>query len=54
MSREVQPGEQLTSENLRIARPGDGMCPSFWAEVLNKKANKSLSVGHPLSHKDLM
>ncbi|MEC7801516.1 MAG: pseudaminic acid synthase [Verrucomicrobiota bacterium] len=54
VSREVRPGEELTSENLRIARPGDGMCPSFWSEVLNKKANKSLSVGHPLSHKDLM
>ena len=37
VSREVRPGEELTSENLRIARPGDGMCPSFWSEVLNKK-----------------
>ena len=54
VSREIQAGEKLTPANLRIARPGDGMCPSLWSEVLNKKAKKNLSVGHPLSHQDLV
>jgi pseudaminic acid synthase len=46
-------GETLTTENLRIARPGDGMCPSQWEKVLGQKAIRDLVVGHPLSPDDL-
>jgi N-acetylneuraminate synthase len=45
-------GDRLTPENIRIARPGDGLCPSKWNEVLHCYATKNMGVGHPLSEKD--
>lgn len=53
VSRKVMTGETLTTENLRIARPGDGMCPSQWEKALGQKAIRDLVVGHPLSLDDL-
>ena len=54
VSSPVRTGEKLTPENLRIARPGDGMCPSRWSEVINGNnfATHDLVVGHPLSDND--
>ena len=46
-------GETLTAENLRVARPGDGMCPSRWEQVLGQRASRDLPVGHPLCEEDL-
>ena len=54
VSSTIRTGDRLTSENIRIARPGDGMCPSLWEDVLNRKATRDLSVGHPLSHSDFI
>jgi N-acetylneuraminate synthase len=53
VSREISKGSQLTPENIRVARPGDGLCPSQWKAVLGKTVNKELKVGHPLGFKDL-
>ena len=36
VSAPVSKGDLLTAENLRVARPGDGMCPSKWEEVLGQ------------------
>lgn len=49
----VSKGDVLTEENLRVARPGDGMCPSKWEDVLGKRVGRDLPVGHPLSAEDL-
>lgn len=46
-------GETLTAENLRVARPGDGMCPSRWEQILGQRASRDLPVGHPLGEEDL-
>ena len=54
VSSVVQKGDLLTPENLRIARPGDGLCPSRWLEVLNSSATRNLPIGHPLSEKDFV
>ena len=51
--KDIKKGELLDSTNLRIARPGDGMCPSQWEVVLNKKAARDLQVGHPLRREDV-
>ncbi|MFP6855563.1 MAG: pseudaminic acid synthase [Opitutales bacterium] len=45
-------GEPLTDLNLRVARPGDGLDPARWEEVLGKKATSDLPIGHPLSDGD--
>ena len=42
----------LTKDNIRVARPGDGLCPSLWFDVLGAKAIIDMDIGHPLSKKD--
>ncbi len=51
--KDIKKGELLDPTNLRIARPGDGMCPSKWEVVLNKKASRDMKVGHPLCREDV-
>ena len=51
--RQAKEHLQLTKENLRVARPGDGMCPSRWEQILGQCASRDLPVGHPLSEEDL-
>ncbi len=51
--RAVKAGDELTEGNIRIARPGDGLCPSQWDHVLGKRAVRALDVGHPLSLLDI-
>ena len=51
--RAVKAGDELTEGNIRIARPGDGLCPSYWDHVLGKRAVRALDVGHPLKITDI-
>lgn len=53
ISEPVRKGDFLDEKNLRIARPGDGLCPSKWEQVLGSKATKDMEVGHPLSLDDI-
>lgn len=48
VSKEIKEGETFTTENLRIIRPGDGLAPKFFDNVLGKKSNLKLSPGTPL------
>ena len=49
----VRTGEVFSTENLRVARPSDGLSPARWEEVLGKRAARDLERGHPLSEEDL-
>ncbi|MCJ8007606.1 N-acetylneuraminate synthase [Lederbergia wuyishanensis] len=40
-SREIQVGDIFTSDNLTIKRPGNGLAPSKWWELLGTTASKS-------------
>lgn len=40
--------EIFTKENLKIVRPGDGLSPNRWKDVLGKKARHSIAKGEPL------
>ena len=53
VSEDISRGNLLRPENIRVARPGDGLCPSHWKDVLGKRVNKDLKIGHPLSWSDL-
>ena len=53
VSTPIAKGEVLSVSNLRVARPGDGLCPSRWEEILGKRAAHDLEVGHPLAEGDL-
>ena len=49
VSKPIAAGEEFTTDNLRIIRPGDGLAPRHWEEVLGRKASHDLTAGTPLT-----
>ena len=47
--RDIGAGEELTRDNVRCVRPGFGLHPRHFGEVLGKTASRSISAGEPLS-----
>ncbi len=47
--KDVRAGEPLTEENIRIIRPGHGMAPKHFEEVMGRSAKTDLQRGTPLS-----
>jgi pseudaminic acid synthase len=48
ISRDVSAGEELTSRNVRIVRPGFGLPPKFLGTVLGRTVKQSLAAGTPV------
>ncbi len=46
---DVAAGEELTSTNVRVIRPGNGMPPKFYDDVIGHRASKDLKRGTPLT-----
>lgn len=46
---DVKAGDHFTKENVRVIRPGDGMQPKYYDQVLGKIAGKDIKAGTPLS-----
>ena len=46
---DIAVGEPFTRENLRVIRPGDGMAPKHFEEMLGRKATVAMKRGTPLS-----
>jgi pseudaminic acid synthase len=53
ISEKINEGEVITTKNIKVIRPGFGLHPRYYTEVLGKKANKNLKIGQPLSFNDL-
>lgn len=47
---DVKAGEKLTPANVRAIRPGNGIAPKFYDEVIGKTAKRDITRGTPLSH----
>ena len=47
--KDIAEGEELTNENVKSIRPGFGLEPKFYNDVIGKKAKKSLTKGTPLT-----
>lgn len=47
--KDIKSGEELTEENIRVIRPGHGLKPKNWDNVLHKKALKDIEKGTPLN-----
>lgn len=45
----VQQGELLTEENVRSIRPGFGMAPKYYKDIIGQRASKDISKGTPLT-----
>lgn len=53
VSKPIQKGETITTDNIKVVRPAFGMAPKYYDLVLGKTVNNDLTPGHPLSEKDL-
>jgi N-acetylneuraminate synthase/pseudaminic acid synthase len=49
----IPKGGRLTAENIRSIRPGAGMHPKYYEEVIGKTAQKDLKPGEPLRAEDI-
>jgi len=47
--KDIKKGEKLTEENIRVIRPGHGMKPKFYEEVLGQVALTDIERGTPMS-----
>lgn len=47
--QDVKKGEKLTEENIRIIRPGYGMAPKYYGQVLGQVALTDIARGTPLA-----
>ncbi len=48
VAKDVKAGEVLTRENLRVVRPGFGLAPKFYEQILGRHANRNLEMGTPM------
>lgn len=46
--RDLKAGDVLTSDNLRIIRPGFGLAPKYYDVLLGKRVNRDLAMGTAL------
>jgi N-acetylneuraminate synthase len=49
----VEAGAEIAAENLEALRPGDGISPALFANVVGRKAKRPLSAWHKLTLEDL-
>jgi len=47
--KDIKSGEAFSKENIRVIRPGNGISPQFYQEIMGKKAVLDISSGMPLS-----
>jgi pseudaminic acid synthase len=49
VAQDIKAGEIFTAENLRVIRPGLGLAPKYYEELLGKTAKTALKAGTPLT-----
>jgi sialic acid synthase SpsE len=50
---DMNAGDVFTEQNVRVIRPGNGMAPKYFHDVLGKTAKTSIKRGTPLSENHL-
>ena len=48
VAKDMKKGDKFTTENIRVVRPGNGLHPRHYEEMLGKVAKKDLKKGTPL------
>ena len=49
VTKDIQKGEKFTKDNVRSLRPGHGLAPKSYRQVLKKRASKDIARATPLS-----
>jgi len=47
-SKDIKAGEAFTKDNIKVIRPGDGLHPRYYEEILGKKTSLDIKKGMPL------
>lgn len=47
--KDIKKGEAITSDNIKIVRPGNGLKPKFFDHIIGKKAAKSIPFATPIN-----
>ena len=50
---DIERGERISSRNVRVIRPGDGLAPKYYDEILGKCVIKFIQRGTPLKLTDI-
>lgn len=53
ISKAIKKGEIFNEKNIRSVRPGDGLPPVYYKDIVGKSASQDLIAGQPLSGKDI-
>ena len=53
VSEDIKSGDYLTKDNIKSIRPGFGLHPKYFNDVLGKKVTKNLKKGTRLSFNDI-
>lgn len=48
IAEDIKAGEVFSEKNLRVIRPGDGLAPKYYFQIIGKKATKDYKKGSPL------
>ncbi|HEX3049197.1 MAG TPA: pseudaminic acid synthase [Aggregatilineaceae bacterium] len=51
--QDMQAGDVFTTENVRSIRPGHGLAPKYWDEVIGRRAARDIPRGTPLRWSDI-
>ncbi len=54
VTKDINPGDTFSAENIRVIRPGFGLAPKFYEQVIGKKNTKQIKAGAPLSWDNLL
>ncbi|WP_188208220.1 pseudaminic acid synthase [Alkalibacillus aidingensis] len=49
VTKDLQAGDRLSKENMRVIRPGYGLPPKYYDRLLGKEVNKEIKKGTPIS-----
>ncbi|TQR17384.1 pseudaminic acid synthase [Psychrobacillus vulpis] len=50
---DIKDGEVFTKDNIKVIRPGYGLAPKYYEQVLGNKAKSELKAGSPLTYRDI-
>ncbi|WP_438818014.1 pseudaminic acid synthase [Thermolongibacillus altinsuensis] len=49
VAKDIKAGEKFTKENIRVIRPGYGLAPKYYEQLLGKQAKTDIKAGTPLT-----
>lgn len=47
--KDIKKGEKISSKNVRSIRPGQGLAPKYFEEIIGKRAKRNIEKGTPFS-----